>query len=359
VPGDRFGMRAGIAPWFTDLVRYIGAMATLRLFAGLRDLAGSSRLEVEGATVGEVVDRAAERFGPKFVEIVERSRIWLNGDEARPTDPVGPGDEVAVIPPVSGGAGSFAPVERGVGVESVAALVAAGALVVANLSQSPAVWAATLVGVAGAWAADVAVSSSRWGRDLPATPMILAAPVAVILAHLLGPIGFGLAVAAAVILVLSWGVLSDSARLLPALAAGVTLGVMVGAATASLVLARTAFVPGGRAVGVFLAVTILAGVAGAITDRLGHLTFSEPFTVTALVAVSASVAAAAAWDLDVVTFLVLGLILAIALVAGRGFGSMVRSGTVSLTPEVGGAFVGLDGALLAAAVYFPLLRFLV
>ena len=339
-------------------VRYIGAMATLRLFAGLRDAAGTSRLDVEGVTVGEVVERAAERFGPRFAEILERSRVWLNGEEARPSDRVGPDDEVALIPPVSGGAGPMMADGR-VGVESVAGLAVAGVLVVANLADSPAAWAAALVGVAGAWVADVAVSSSRWGRDLPATPMILAAPVAVVLTHLLGPIGFGLALAAAVILALSWGVLSDSARLLPALASGVTLGAMVGAATASLTLARSAFTPGGRAVGVFLAVTILAGIAGTVTERLGHLTFSEPFTVTALVAVSASVGAAAVWDLDVVAFLVLGLLLAIALVAGRAFGSMVRSGTVSLGPDVTGAFTGLDGPMLAAAVYFPLLRFLV
>lgn len=337
-------------------VRYIAPMATLRLFAGLRDVAGSSRFDIDGATVGEVVDRAAEKFGPRFVEILQRSRIWLNGEQATRDDVVGPDDEIALIPPVSGGSGVMANDDPAVGVESIAGLVAAGALVVANVSSSPAVWAAVVVGVAGFWVSDVAASSGRWGRDLPTVPMLLAAPVAVVLVHLFGPVGFGLAVAAAVMLALSWGVASDSARLLPSLASGTTLAAMTAAATASLTLARTGFDPGRRAVGVFLAVTVLAGSARAVTERFGHLTFSEPFTVTALVAVTAAVAAAAAWDLDVVAFLIVGFVLATAMVAGRGFASMARSGSVSLAPEVAGALASLDGAVLAAALFFPLLR---
>jgi molybdopterin converting factor small subunit len=38
--------------------------------------------------------------------VLERSKVWVNGDEpalGRDT-PIGAGDEVAVLPPVSGGA---------------------------------------------------------------------------------------------------------------------------------------------------------------------------------------------------------------------------------------------------------------
>ena len=358
--GGQEGPRRGNFPtvWagVGSSVRYIAPMATLRLFAGLRDVAGSSRFDIDGATVGEIVDRASEKFGPRFVEILQRSRIWLNGEQAERDDPVGPDDEVALIPPVSGGAGVMVDDDPTVGVESVAGLVAAGALVVANMSSSPAVWTAVVVGVAGFWVSDVSIASARWGRDLPTAPMLLSAPLAVVLTHLFGPIGFGLSIAAAVMLILSWGVASDSARLLPALATGVTLATMTAAATASMTLARSSFDPGRRAVGVFLAVTVLAAMARAVTERFGHLTFSEPFTVTALVAVTAAAGAAAAWDLDVVAFLVLGIVLATAMVAGRGFASMVRSGSVSFAPEFTGALGSLDGAVLAAALYFPLLR---
>jgi molybdopterin converting factor small subunit len=35
--------------------------------------------------------------------VLNGSRVWVNGDEAEPDTPVGDDDEVAVIPPVSGG----------------------------------------------------------------------------------------------------------------------------------------------------------------------------------------------------------------------------------------------------------------
>lgn len=78
-------------------------MATLRLFAQARDAAGATLIEVAGPTVGDVLDGAVAEFGPAFGAVVESSRIWLNGAAARRGDPVGDGDEVAVLPPVSGG----------------------------------------------------------------------------------------------------------------------------------------------------------------------------------------------------------------------------------------------------------------
>jgi sulfur-carrier protein len=73
------------------------------MFAAAREAAGTGSVELPGATVGEVLREAGARFGPTFVEILGTSRIWVNGDEAVDSTPVGPGDEVAVLPPVSGG----------------------------------------------------------------------------------------------------------------------------------------------------------------------------------------------------------------------------------------------------------------
>jgi molybdopterin converting factor small subunit len=79
-------------------------MATLRLFAGAREAAGTGRVTICAATVGAVLDEAAGRYGPHFEAVLARSRVWLNGEPADRSAPVGAGDEVAVIPPVSGGA---------------------------------------------------------------------------------------------------------------------------------------------------------------------------------------------------------------------------------------------------------------
>lgn len=78
-------------------------MASLRLFAAARDAAGTARADVPGATVDEVLAEAGLRFGAGFAEVVANSRVWLNGDPAEGPETVTDGDEVAVLPPVSGG----------------------------------------------------------------------------------------------------------------------------------------------------------------------------------------------------------------------------------------------------------------
>ena len=78
-------------------------MARLRLFAAAREAAGASSVEIDEPTVGAVLSVAVDRFGTTFEAVLGQSRVWLNGEEAVATAPVGPDDEVAVLPPVSGG----------------------------------------------------------------------------------------------------------------------------------------------------------------------------------------------------------------------------------------------------------------
>ena len=75
----------------------------LRLFAAAREAAGVGRADVEGATVEEVLSAARARFGTTFAAVLATSRVWVNGEPAADATPVAPGDEVAVLPPVSGG----------------------------------------------------------------------------------------------------------------------------------------------------------------------------------------------------------------------------------------------------------------
>lgn len=78
-------------------------MATLRLFAAARQAAGTGRDEVAGVTVGDILDAAVRRYGAEFAAVLAESRVWLNGEPAVRETPVGDRDEVAVLPPVSGG----------------------------------------------------------------------------------------------------------------------------------------------------------------------------------------------------------------------------------------------------------------
>ncbi len=75
----------------------------LLYFASLRDAAGCSHedVQVEAATLGELYDAARARHA--FALPRERLRVACNGQFARWTDATAEGDEIAFIPPVSGG----------------------------------------------------------------------------------------------------------------------------------------------------------------------------------------------------------------------------------------------------------------
>ncbi|HEX6228446.1 MAG TPA: molybdenum cofactor biosynthesis protein MoaE [Solirubrobacterales bacterium] len=79
----------------------------VRLFAILREQAGRESIEIEleeGATVAEAL--AALRGGSPLAETLERLpvRMAVNREYAAPETRLAAGDELALIPPVSGGA---------------------------------------------------------------------------------------------------------------------------------------------------------------------------------------------------------------------------------------------------------------
>jgi molybdopterin converting factor small subunit len=78
-------------------------VAILRLFASAREAAGTGRDVVPGTTVGEVLDGATARYGPAFASVLAEARVWCNGEPVERTERVQDADEVAVLPPVSGG----------------------------------------------------------------------------------------------------------------------------------------------------------------------------------------------------------------------------------------------------------------
>jgi sulfur-carrier protein len=78
-------------------------MAVVRLFASVREAAGTPRDVVPGRTVAEVLDAASARYGDRFSALLATCRVWVNGEGASPETPVSDADEVAILPPVSGG----------------------------------------------------------------------------------------------------------------------------------------------------------------------------------------------------------------------------------------------------------------
>jgi molybdopterin converting factor small subunit len=324
-------------------------MAKVRLFANLREIAGTARLDIDGATVGEIIDGANERFGPDFERGVRTSRVWVNGEVAEPGDTVGETDEVVLLPPVSGG-GQPAAI-RPVDLIGLLPLVVAVVAVLANL-QGQEIWAATLVAIAAAWALDLSAAFSTRGKLMAPLAVITTAAAGTLAAHILGGAGYGLTVPLAVAIVLGWAVAVPEYRQVDAYSPTLMVALLAGLGAASMVLSRSSFSPDDRAVDVFLVAVIVAVGLGFLVARLPAVPFLDPFSASAIAAVLASVGAAAYWDLDVVGYLLVGLGVAVALVAGNGLSSMLRA----LIERPQGVLAGLDGIVLAAVIYYPLIR---
>jgi sulfur-carrier protein len=90
-------------PTGTGTACRLGSVPTMRLFASAREAAGTGTDTFEGATVREVLAAAEQRYGARFSDVLGNCRIWVNGDAATADTPIEPADEVAVLPPVSGG----------------------------------------------------------------------------------------------------------------------------------------------------------------------------------------------------------------------------------------------------------------
>ncbi|HYT80914.1 MAG TPA: MoaD/ThiS family protein [Actinomycetota bacterium] len=76
----------------------------VRLFAALRELAGTSELDVDAPPdVGSLLDQLSEKLGPEFERIMRVGTVVVDGETVGREHPLKPEDEAALLPPVSGG----------------------------------------------------------------------------------------------------------------------------------------------------------------------------------------------------------------------------------------------------------------
>jgi MoaD family protein len=75
----------------------------IRLFAALRDIAGSSELDHDAPDVDTLRRELSEKFGDEFGRVLTAGAVIVNGEKASPDRRLQPADEVALLPPVSGG----------------------------------------------------------------------------------------------------------------------------------------------------------------------------------------------------------------------------------------------------------------
>ncbi|HYA45758.1 MAG TPA: MoaD/ThiS family protein [Acidimicrobiales bacterium] len=78
---------------------------TVLFFAAAREAAGTSRasLDCSGRSVAGLLEQLGAAYGPAMAQLLQCCSIWVNGSQVPSTTVLNPGDEVAVLPPVSGG----------------------------------------------------------------------------------------------------------------------------------------------------------------------------------------------------------------------------------------------------------------
>jgi molybdopterin converting factor small subunit len=334
-------------------------MAHVRLFANLREAAGTGRVDIDGGSVRDVVETACEQFGTVFSLGVEHSRLWLNGEPTELDAPVVDTDELAMIPPVSGGAQVYTPQAVGVPQEVVVAVVLWSVLSLANLPSNPSMFVALLVAVFSLWTWDLRTSARSFGRHLgiagPLAGIIVGAVGTVFFAEKGNPeVGMGLALAAAVVVGGITGVINSKQRNLVAFSSSILLGVVPGMAVASLAATRLGG-NGRQYIWVFLGTAAFAVVGTWILSRLSAFKGLDPFMVGTIGAVLSGLLVALILNLSVVEFLVISLMTALALVAGRALGTVTRTGQMFSQDGAPGWLALLDGTALAGAVFLPTL----
>src|SRR5437016_2295182 len=92
----------------TDSARdRVACMPRLLFFAAIREAAGARTLDVDGATVGEALKVATERYGARFEKLLAICTVLHHDEKVKAEDwwnhSVEQPDEIAVLPPVSGG----------------------------------------------------------------------------------------------------------------------------------------------------------------------------------------------------------------------------------------------------------------
>jgi molybdopterin converting factor subunit 1 len=82
---------------------------TVLFFASAREAAGTSRTSVRGAgrTVAELLDDLCSTYGEALTTVLSSCAVWVNRSPASRATVLGGGDEVALLPPVSGGCGTL------------------------------------------------------------------------------------------------------------------------------------------------------------------------------------------------------------------------------------------------------------
>ena len=319
-------------------------MARLRLFANLRESAGTSGADFSGSTVGDVIDAAVDEYGATFAAGLEAAKLWVNGDPAERATLVTDGDEIALIPPVSGGAVT---VQRQFDFVGLILPFSLAAVLIAGNYHGARVFAFGLVGVGLFWMWDIGEVLAAQRRPVNLVPAMVSLAVTVNAVYGWGRIGLMGGLIIGLIVTLAWPTFDTNQRSLDAVALSVSVAAAgsLGAGLLMIVRLNSQVELVGFVVIAALAVgtsSLMSGTGQQVAGMDPNLALLIGAVVGGLI--SPAFADSASWR-------VFGLAAAVAggaMIAGKALGSMLRTGQVSHTMRPPGSLTALDAGVLGA-----------
>jgi molybdopterin converting factor small subunit len=326
-------------------------MPTLRLFARFREIAGTDEITVEEGTVGEILDRAAETYGPAFSNGLRSAGVWVNGDPADRDFVVGSNDEMAIIPPVSGGTYAAPRQRRSLTVdpaESILSVIVLAALLVS--AWVPLEWFVVItVGAALAWLWDLADTDAATTRSINLYATLFAPSIAAATTYAWGYEGFAGGLAAAIAIAIFWPIFESRWRSVESVAMTASVAMIAAAGAGALVMLRMM----STAIALsYLLIVALAIIAALVTAIYGGQTIDPNVGTLVGALIAGFLAGLLTDDIDLAAGLVAAVAVAAGLIAGRVLGSMVRTGSIVHTVRLPGQLSPLDGLWLAAPLFW-------
>ena len=322
-------------------------MARLRLFANLRETAGTAKAEFPGNTVQDVLDAAQAAYGTDFSRGLAIAKVWVNGDPATPATPVTDHDEIALIPPVSGGALAARTMDGSGGLLVVALLAA---MIISNLVSTP-TFVFVVVGTALAWLWDTTDVLRLRSISVNPIPLMIGATATANGAYTWGAPGFAGGMAIAIMITLAWTVLDPTQRSTRAMAVAMALAVGSSLATGALTMTHIYSIP---MVIAAIAIAASAGFAAwGVQQSGGEVGGLDPNLGMVLGAVIAGlISALAAETLSITTMILAAAASAAGLIAGRAYGSLMRTGSVIHTARAPGLLTMFDAAVFGVSAFW-------
>ncbi len=208
--------------------------------------------------------------------------------------------------------------------------------------------------MAGLWAWDVFDEAANRGSDMTRWPTLLSIVGGVGAAWTWGSEGLGVALAGGILLTMSWSIFDKTMRTVDGVGGTLLATVVSTTGVGALVLIRLG-AHGESRITSYLIMLLVANVI--LWVRLGSNDegFMDPHTAAALGTLVVGVATGVVWDTAVVAMVIGAAAVASAFLAGRAFGSALRTGDLYLLQRLPGMFSPLDSAALAAALYWAVL----